>query len=239
MKAKIIHYLRKIRRIFRIIIGKEYFTLTDCKLGHENFGSEFGGWDIFIDDINKDSVVLSFGLGEDITFDTELIERFNLKVHGFDPTPKSIDWIESQTLSNNFVLHKTGLADFNGTIDFNPPDDPNHVSHTILERSSTNSSSIKAPVKNINTIVSELELDEIDIIKMDIEGAEYSVITDFVSTNVRPKQLLIEFHHRFPGVGVSKTANAINEIRAMGYRLFCISPRGEEYSFIYDPSNNY
>lgn len=239
MKTIIIHYLRKIRRIFRIIIGKEYFTLTDCKLGYENFGSEFGGWDIVVDDINKDSVVLSFGLGEDISFDTELIERFNLKVHGFDPTPKSIDWIESQDLSNNFILHKTGLADFNGTIDFNPPDDPSHVSHTILERSTTNSFSIKAPVKNISTIVSELGLDEIDIIKMDIEGAEYSVITDFVSTNVRPKQLLIEFHHRFPGVGVSKTADAVNEIRAMGYRLFCISPRGEEYSFIYDPSNNY
>ena len=238
MKTTLVYYLRKLRRIIKIILRKEYFTTIDCRLNNENFGTESGGWDIVVDEITSDSVVLSFGVGEDISFDLGLIEKFNLIIHGFDPTPKSIKWVESQEIPKNFVLHKVGLADVNGTIRFNPPENPDHVSHTMLERSSTESSSIEVPVKNISTIINELQLDRIDIMKMDIEGAEYAVISDIKGSTIMPKQLLVEFHHRFPGVGVNKTKKAVHELRSMGYRLFCISPRGEEYSFIYDPDNS-
>ncbi|MFT6908434.1 MAG: FkbM family methyltransferase [Oleiphilaceae bacterium] len=237
MKAKVIYFLRLLRRIIKIILKKEYFTFIDCKLANKNFGSDVGGWNIVVNDLDSDSIVLSFGLGEDISFDLELIKSFNLTVHGFDPTPKSIEWIESQKLDQHFILHKFGLADFNGMISFNPPENSNHVSHTLLNRPSTASFSIEVPVKNIHKTIDDLQLDRIDIMKMDIEGAEYGVIPDLKQLKIKPKQLLIEFHHRFPEVGVNKTKNAVAELRAMGYRLFCISPRGEEYSFIFDPNN--
>ena len=41
--------------------------------------------------------------------------------------------------------------------------------------------------------------------KMDIEGAEYDVINNLIETSVRPKQILVEFHHRFEGVELYKT----------------------------------
>ena len=158
-----------------------------------------------------------------------------MKVHGFDPTPKSIKWIESQEIRKNFTLHKIGIANFNGTIRFYPPENPDHVSHSILKSSSNENLSIEVPVKNISTILEELNINNIDIMKMDIEGAEYDIINDLQTTNIRPKQILVEFHHRFKWVGVNKTKIAVHELRSMGYRLFYISPSGEEYSFIYDP----
>jgi len=39
---------------------------------------------------------------------------------------------------------------------------------------------------------------------MDIEGAEYEVIDDLIASGIRPKQILVEFHHRFKNVGVKK-----------------------------------
>jgi hypothetical protein len=45
------------------------------------------------------------------------------------------------------------------------------------------------------------------------------------------KQLLVEFHHRWPHIGVAKTKRAIQELNAAGYRIFNVSPGGEEYSF--------
>jgi len=78
----------------------------------------------------------------------------------------------------------------------------------------------------------ELGHSHIDILKMDIEGAEYDVIEDIRLSNIRPKQLLVEFHHRFPNIGISKSKQAISNLRKMGYQLFSISTSGEEFSFI-------
>jgi len=58
-----------------------------------------------------------------------------------------------------------------------------------------------------------LKHSKIDLLKMDIEGAEYSVLKDMESVNIRPKQLLIEFHHRFPNVGIGETKKAIRIVK--------------------------
>jgi hypothetical protein len=80
--------------------------------------------------------------------------------------------------------------------------------------------------------MNELGHKKIDILKLDIEGAEYDVMKDIYSSSIRPKQILIEFHHGFPNVGIQETKNAIETIRSMGYDLFSISDTNEEYSFI-------
>jgi hypothetical protein len=45
-------------------------------------------------------------------------------------------------------------------------------------------------------------------------------------------QVLIEFHHRWPELGVEKTRTAIRQLNDAGYRIFHVSPSGEEYSFL-------
>ena len=78
----------------------------------------------------------------------------------------------------------------------------------------------------------QLGHDQIDILKMDIEGAEYDVINDISMSDTRPKQILVEFHHRFPGVGIDRTKQAISRLKSMGYGLFSISATHEEFCFI-------
>lgn len=80
----------------------------------------------------------------------------------------------------------------------------------------------------------ELGHTHIDIIKMDIEGAEYDVIKDIHNSDIRPKQILVEFHHRFPGVGIKKTKEAIDSLRSIGYKMFSISDTNEEFCFVLD-----
>ena len=182
--------------------------------------------------INMHSIVYSFGVGEDASFDTALIEKFNLTVHAFDPTPKSIEWVKSQGFSGRFVMHEYGIAAFDGNVSFYPPENPDHVSHTMLDRPSTMAKAISVPVKRLNTIMKELRHDTIDILKMDIEGAEYDVINDIAISDIRPHQILVEFHHRFSGVGVRRTEEAIDRLKSIGYCLFSVSTTNEEFCFI-------
>jgi len=218
------------------IVGSDLWIKPDLDCERKRFGSEYGGWEVATDSLTPQTVVYSFGVGEDASFDTALIEHYHLTIHAFDPTPKSISWVRKQGFPRNFVLHEYGLAAFDGTVSFNPPVNPDHVSHTLLDRPSTQEKSIKVPVKRLKTIMSELGHQHIDILKMDIEGAEYDVIRDIYDSGIRPAQILVEFHHRFPGVGVGMTKQAISRIRSMGYGLFSVSSSKEEYSFIRKPN---
>jgi hypothetical protein len=67
---------------------------------------------------------------------------------------------------------------------------------------------------------------------MDIEGAEYEVIDDIVRLGLRIPQLLVEFHHRLPGVGIEPTRRAVAQLNAAAYKIFFAAESGEEYSFI-------
>lgn len=226
--------LRRIKTLLHVAASKEFLVRLDVVCRKETLGSAYGGWDIVTDGLNAQSVVYSFGVGEDASFDMALIDRFGLTVHAFDPTPKSIEWVKRQGFSNRFVLHEYGIAAFNGTVAFNPPENPAFVSYTLLERPSTAARAIQVPIRRLSTIMEELGHDRIDLLKMDIEGAEYDVIEDIERSGVRPRQILVEFHHRFPGVGIEKSKEAIARLRTMGYQLFSVSVTNEEFSFIRD-----
>jgi FkbM family methyltransferase len=224
--------IQRLKVLVKIFFGKEFLIKPDIICTKEKFGSDYGGWDVITKGINKSSIVYSFGIGEEASFDIALIKKINLTIHAFDPTPKSIEWVEKQDFPDNFIMHEYGVASFDGTVSFNPPENPDHVSHTLLDRQSTKEQAITVPVKRLITIMKEQGHDKIDILKMDIEGAEYDVINDINKSNIRPQQILIEFHHRFPMVGIEKTKEAIKIIKSMGYHLFSVSAINEEFCFI-------
>jgi FkbM family methyltransferase len=234
--ARVRKTIRKLRRILRYLAGRDFFPTIDGGYETTRFGSEYGGWNIVAKGIDKASVVYSFGIGEDASFDFDLIRRFGMVVHAFDPTPKAIAWVRSQAVPNNFALHEYGIANFDGRVAFYPPENPNYVSHTILETAGSKHQVIYCPVKRLQTIMKELGHDKIDILKMDIEGAEYQVIEDIRISNIRPAQVLVEFHHRFPKVTIKDTKEGINKLRGVGYALISVSASGEEFSFIYSPA---
>ncbi len=58
------------------------------------------------------------------------------------------------------------------------------------------------------------------------------MIDDLGQGNIRPWQLLVEFHHRFAGVGIARTKASIAQITQMGYGLFSVSSSSEEFAFV-------
>jgi len=221
---------RHFKRLLRAARGKELWRNIESRCETLSLGNEGASWCICPTMLSESSVAYSFGVGEDISFDLELICRFRLHVHAFDPTPRSIAWVHSQTLPREFVFHTYGVAGADGMRKFAPPVNPAHVSHTMLQRD-TPWPAIEVPVRRLSVILNSLGHEKIHLLKMDIEGAEYEVLPSLLDSRILVDQLLIEFHHRWPEVGVEKTSRALRELKLSGYRIFYVSPSGEEYSF--------
>ncbi len=232
MRGRFNHTLPRTKRLLRALVGRDLLQGPQIACETERHGSDYGGWTVCPQGLGPCSVVYSFGVGQDVSFDLSLIARFGLTVHGFDPTPRSIAWVRAQALPERFRFHPYGLADFDGLAHFDPPDHPAYVSYTLRAIPSEAEGAVAAPVYRLGTIARRLGHDRIDLLKMDIEGAEYAVIADLAEAGVRVHQLLVEFHHRMQGIGVRRTREALARLDGLGYRIFSVAPGGREYSFL-------
>jgi FkbM family methyltransferase len=141
--------------------------------------------------------------------------------------------VGAQDLPLSFEFHQLGIADFDGTATFNAPPRPQDASYTLVEGRGDAAVAVQADVRRLSTIMSQFGHEYIDLLKMDIEGAEYGVIEDLVSSRLDIRQFLVEFHHGFETIGIEETKRAVALLRGQGFNLYYVSPRGEEYSFIH------
>jgi FkbM family methyltransferase len=228
-------FFTKVLRGRKVLLGRDFYQGTQVPVNQLTFGNRFACWTFCPDGIDDTSVVYSFGVGEDISFDLMLIERFGMQVHAFNPSPGSIDWIEKQELPGQFHFHAYGLADRDGNLVFHEPVQAGHHSlQMAVNGMKSNQVTHTLPVRRLSSILGELGHEKIDILKIDIEGAEYGVIGDILALPVPATQVLVEFHHRFEHIGVKKTREAIRALNGGGYRIFHVSASGEEFSFIHD-----
>lgn len=214
----------------RALRGEDLLLSRQVRCERQWLGSEGARWCIWPGGLNRESVVYSFGIGDDISFDLELIRSFGVTVHAFDPTPRASEWVTAQDVPPQFVVHAVGLAAFDGVARFSPPEDPSHVSYSMV--SGITEGFAEGKVRRLSTIARNLGHDEIDLLKMDIEGGEYEALAEIVAGTVPIRQLLVEFHHRKPKIGFARTRDTIAKLNKCGFRVFDVAPSGEEYSFV-------
>jgi FkbM family methyltransferase len=233
--------LQKIYKQIKKQIKNAAFQLTGrfshlkigIKCNHIWYGNDYGGFYVCPDLLNKESVVYSFGIGEDISFDKAIIDKHNCNVHGFDPTPKSIKWVSSQNQIPNFHFYAYGLDSKSGAVDFFMPFNDNHVSGSlVIQNNVSEQKKVIVEMKSLFDITNSLKHNHIDIVKMDIEGSEYEVLDSIFEANISINQFLVEFHERFFENGKEKSIQFINRMKKHGFEIFAISDSYEELSFI-------
>jgi len=221
-----------IERLLRPLRRPRVKLSKQAQFEHVSLGTEYGGYAVIPTRLDESSVVYSFGVGTDISFDEGLIALRGVTVHAFDPTPRSLEWVKAQTLPKQFVFHPWGVANYDGSAHFHAPKDPTHVSHTLVESGNVGTGTVEAPVLRLQTIMERLGHDHIDLLKMDIEGAEYDVLDDLLGSKLAVPQILAEFHHFRSGIPLEKTQRVVTALEQAGYVAFNASPSGYEFSFV-------
>jgi FkbM family methyltransferase len=223
--------LRIIRRELRVIAGSELPIPMRLRCQRARFGSSYGGWWVRSDVLGPNSVVYSVGIGRDISFDLGLIRRYGLTVHAFDPTRKCRNWLQSQQLPANFVFTGVGLADYDGHGSFVLRSRPDWDNYQLNVSDYGAFDSEQLPVARLVTLMKRLGHKHIDVLKLDIEGSEYDVIGDVLSSNVDVRQILVEFHYDRKQAGqLARLSATVEDLGRAHYLPFARSPVGQELS---------
>jgi FkbM family methyltransferase len=177
--------------------------------------------------VDEDSVCYSLGVGEDITFDLDLIRAKSTSVFAFDPTPRAIEYARSHGEPvAGFHFEPVGIYSRRGVFRFYAPENTDWVSHSI-ENLQRTSDYFEAECVTLSDAMSSLGHDHVDLLKMDIEGAEYEVLQWMLANRLYPSVLLVEFDQPAP---FRRTVETVREWQRVGYEL--VSIRGWDYTFV-------
>ncbi len=195
------------------------------------------GWLYDATKLDENSVVYSFGVGDNIDFDLSLIMRTHSELHAFDPTPAALSICDDDNLPPEFVFHAWAVAGQDGHLTLYPRvrkgGGASDVMYTLVAEESVRDNRLEVPAYTIPTILAKLGHSHINLLKMDIEGAEYDVLEQMLTSPHRPEQLLVEFHHRFSEIGPDRTRRLIDRLQTAGYKIFSVSETGREVSFLH------
>ena len=219
--------VRRVKRFVRQYTGREPRARVTLRCRPVSAG----GWCYAPDTLIPESVIYSFGVGQDLRFELALSDAVNATAHCFDPTPLAVEWVRSQQLPPTLRFHEIGIAGIDGTATFQSPLKEGRVSYSLIERRGV-LPPVTAQVRSLGSIMTMLGHDHVDLLKLDVEGAEYDVIDEIVTRKLDVRQLLVEFHHRFKEIGPARTATALTSLRGAGFQIFYIAPGGHEMSFL-------
>ncbi|MDX1948412.1 MAG: FkbM family methyltransferase [Pirellulaceae bacterium] len=190
-----------------------------------------GDWVVAPNLVGPESVVHSFGVGDNVAWDLAMIARFGVTVHAFDPTPASMEWVARQKLPAQFRFHPLGISNRDGELLFYPPRRAG-TTHYSQDRRGGSLPPVAGQVRRLATIARDLGHNHIDILKLDVEGSEFDAVPDLLASGIPVEQLLVEIHYHFPTRSFGQGLALIRQIKAQGYACRYVSPRGYEFAFV-------
>ena len=172
---------RKVNKAICIIMKDKFVIKRQKKETVKWLGNEYGGFGVCCRLLGDKPIVYSFGIGEDISFDIDLMEKYNAEIYAFDPTPKSVKWVKNNVHNEKFHFYPYGISDKDGKESFFLPENNDYVSGSVLLHNGLKTVPIEVDMFQLRTIMNKLGHRKIDLLKMDIEGSEFNVVPNILA----------------------------------------------------------
>lgn len=186
-----------------------------------SLGTTYGGWKIPDGILERGSICYCVGAGGDISFDLELIRRFEVQVRCFDP----VEAFERKARASadgeerfSFVRAAIAVRDEPLRMQVHHEAESESVSAAALYDSAT---WIEVPGRTIPSLMREFGDDHIDLLKLDVEGAEYDLLPTLDLAGLGVKIFSTQLHHTG---SVGDALGLVESLRRQGYQLVAERP---------------
>ena len=180
---------------------------------------------IYRDVFSDKSVIVDVGCANDADFSKHMMGKYGLRAYGVDPTRKhrgELKQLEEKT-NGQFKHLQYAVTAKDGKLTFH--ESAENQSGSILDdHSNVMRDTIKTyDVESISlsTLMKYIEAPQVDLLKLDLEGAEYELLRNVSKEDLGPfRQLFIEFHHHNTSYTTADTQKLVDEICSLGYTAF-------------------
>jgi FkbM family methyltransferase len=232
-------------RVRRLLCSRRLQKLVETHTPEvTRLGSSHGGWTVPTSQIRSGRNAVLVGAGEDISFDVELNKR-GMRVFTLDPTPRAKEHVRQVLATGDngsrlpidhsktefydlrgfdkerLILLDVGVWNEDTSMRFFAPKEKSHVSHSIVNLQHT-TEWFEAKCMTLRSICEWQNIRDIDILKLDIEGAEYPVLKDVVESGFRPPVLCVEFdeiRNPLKSGYMGRIQDAMDMLKRAGYKF--------------------
>ncbi|HEX7779911.1 MAG TPA: FkbM family methyltransferase [Vicinamibacterales bacterium] len=178
--------------------------------------------------LTPDSVVIDAGCSYEADFSIGLMRRHGVRAFGVDPTRKHREALRLLEIRHpgRFVHVPCALAAVDGMLTFHESRVNESGSlltdHVNVIQDETTSYDVEAI--RLGSLLKRLGVETVDILKLDLEGAEYELLAGLTSDDLQPfRQVFVEFHHHAVShFGEADTQSLVGRIAGFGFRDFSL-----------------
>lgn len=121
------------------------------------------------------------------------------RVYAFEPSSKNFELLTENRLLNdlgNLYIEKCAISAMNGQMTLYTPAG-NAIMGSLLQDTSSHTETVQ--VRTIDSIVAEHGIARIDLLKMDVEGAEYDILFNCSNETLMKIRRVVMEYHEFEG----------------------------------------
>lgn len=186
--------------------------------------------------LTSDSVVIDAGCSYEADFSMHMINEYQLKVYAVDPTlkhRKALSILEEKH-KGNFIHLPYAITAEDGALTFyeSTVNESGSIlaDHINMRMDETTSYEVKAI--SLKSLLKYLGVKQIDLLKLDIEGAEYDLISRISREELLPfKQIFIEFHHHaVTNFSEVDTKRIVERVCGFGFKSFSVDDHNYLFS---------
>lgn len=202
---------RKNERAFRTLIFTTRPNALQFEVNRHNypifkelFVEDFYGLSTFLSRLSEDPIIVDIGANAGFFPILLLSKKPKARFFCYEPLPANIAYLNrlkqmNPSINKQLKVFQLAVTDKNkGNITLFTEDNPNESAIASIHQNfdKRNKSSITVPVTDLSAIIQDNGLEEIDILKLDCEGAEFQILYSTPPPVMgRVKLILLEVHN--------------------------------------------
>ena len=162
--------------------------------------------------LHSDSVIIDLG-GHKGEFSSEVHEKFDCTAFIIEAMPDLYASIIQKPKLHTFHY---AISDSIGSIQFHVSENPE--SNSIFSQSTTNAGTILVPSITLEAFMNQQGIESVDLLKMDIEGAEFQVVGDCIDSLKKVDHFFLEYHGKVDQT--KQLYTMLQQVESIGFHVY-------------------